>query len=310
MVLKMKKAVTSEKVVLTSLVVDISDVIMNVIVAMLSGSVIMLSQALEGGADLLASFLLFLGVRRSKRPSDRRHPLGYGRELYFWTFLAALSTFTITAGASFYFGFKRFINPEPISHLGLSLLSLSIALLTNGYSTYLSFQRLIGRFSFEKIREAFIHSALIATKTTFVLDLMGSIASVLGLLALFLYMITGNLRFDGLGAMAVGVVLAILAFFIINGAKDLLVGQSASPLIEEKIKKATLSDPNVKSVISLQTLHIGTEKLLVNLEINLSDELTTDEIEVLIDKIEESIKKDVPSAKNILIELESPNYQG
>lgn len=301
------KSITSEKVVLTSLLVDISDVLINAAIAIISGSVVMLSQALEGAADLLASFFLLLGVRRSKRPSDKSHPFGYGRELYFWTFLSALATFVITAGASFYFGLLRFLNPHPIENIGFAYLALFIGIATNGYSTSLSFRRLIGKGPLTKIFDAFSHSALIASKTAFVLDLMGTLASVLGLVALLLFRITGNLRFDGLGAMAIGVLLSFLALFIIKGAKDLLVGQSAAPAVEERITKVTLKDPNVKEVISLQTLQIGAERLLINMEINLADELTTNEIEILIDKIEKEIKKEVPSAVNIQIELETPN---
>jgi divalent metal cation (Fe/Co/Zn/Cd) transporter len=86
-----------------------------------------------------------------------------------------------------------------------------------------------------------------------------------------------------------------------------LVGQSATPEVESEILRVTKADPNVKEVLDLRTLHIGPEKMLVNMEINLSDELTTDEIEVLIDKIEREIKEHVPAATNIQIELETPD---
>ncbi|MFH1648877.1 MAG: cation transporter, partial [Patescibacteria group bacterium] len=115
MSLKKHQKITSERVVLTSFIVDILDVVIGITVTILSGSVVMVSQALEGLADLLATGLLLLGVKRSKRPSTRKHPFGYGRELYFWTFLAALLTFIITAGASFYLGLKRFLHPEPVT---------------------------------------------------------------------------------------------------------------------------------------------------------------------------------------------------
>jgi len=92
-----------------------------------------------------------------------------------------------------------------------------------------------------------------------------------------------------------------------KAAKDLLVGQSASAQVEEKIIQAAKSFPSVKEVLDLRTVHLGTEKLLVNMEVNLVDKLTTDEIERLIDKIEKEIKKDVPTATNIQIELETPD---
>jgi cation diffusion facilitator family transporter len=303
------KKITSEKVVVTSLIVDISDVLINVLVAIVSGSVVMLSQALEGAADLFASGFLLIGVKRSKLPSDKRHPYGYGRELYFWTFLSALATFIVTAGASFYFGLQRYINPEPINRIDLSFAALLIAIVTNGYSLTLSLRRLLGTRSVTKIWEAFNHSAFIETKTTLVLDFMGTIASILGLISLVLYELAGDLRFDGIGAMAIGITLAFLATFVIKGAKDLLVGQSAPAEVEEKIIKTVKAFPRVKSVLDLRTLLIGPERLLVNIEVHLADKLTTDEIETLIDKIEKEIKKEVPSARNIQIELETPDVQ-
>jgi cation diffusion facilitator family transporter len=301
------KTITSQKVIVVSFLVDISDVAVNIIVALLSGSVVMLSQALEGGADLLASGLMLVGVKLSKKPSDKKHPFGYGRELYFWTFLSALATFIITAGASFYFGLQRFLSPEPVENIWLAYLALIFAIGTNGYSMTLSKRRLLGQKPIEEIWDTFKNSAFIETRTTLILDLMGTLASILGLLALIFYSISGDQRFDGLGSMAIGITLAVLALFIIKGAKDLLVGQSASPEVEEKIEKTAMTFPSVVKVLDLRTLHIGNERLLVSMEVHIADRLTTDDIECLVDEIEKAIREEVPSATNIHIELETPD---
>lgn len=301
------KKISSEKVVITSFLVDISDILINAVVVYLSGSVVMLSQLLQGFADLTASGFLVLGVKRSKHEPDRVHPLGYGREIYFWTFVSALITLSITAGASFYFGLRRFLNPEPIENIGIAFAALIFALITNGYSMTLGLKRLMGTNSLSKLKEVLTKSVLIDTKKAFVLDLMGTTASILGLIALALYIVTGNYQLDGLGAMAIGTTMAILAIFILKGAKDLLVGTSASPEIERKITQTTEAFPKVNKVLKLQTLNIGTEKLLVNMEVHLVDKLETDEIEKLIDKIESEIRKRVPSAIHIQIELETPD---
>ncbi len=136
------KKITAKKVVTTSFIVSIGDIVINLTVALFSGSVVILSQALEGAADLLASAFLLVGVRKANKPRDKKHPYGHGRELYFWTFISALSTFTITAGASFYIGFKRFINPEEIKHINWAIFALIFAIITNGYSMSLSYRRL------------------------------------------------------------------------------------------------------------------------------------------------------------------------
>ena len=301
--------ITSEKVVTTSFLVDISDFSISLIVAIVTGSVVMLSQAMQGGADLLSSGLMVLGVRKSKRLPDRKHPFGYGREGYFWTFLSALTTFTVTAGLSFYLGINRFLNPQPIHNINLAILVLFVSILTNGYALSLSFRRLLGKKVYKNILQIFIHSAFIATKTAFVLDLMGTLASVLGFITLLLYKFSNNQRLDGLGAMLIGIILAFLAIFILKNAKDLLVGQSAPPQTEEKIKSTVRALPEVNKVIALRTLHIGTGTLLVDIEVNLQKDLTTDKIEALIGQIQTDIVKQVPEAKDVRVELETPEVK-
>ncbi|MBU0569508.1 cation diffusion facilitator family transporter [Patescibacteria group bacterium] len=301
--------ISSEKVVTVSFFVDISDVLINLLVAIVSGSVVMFSQALEGGAGLLASGLLIFGIKKSKKPSDRKHPFGYGREIYFWTFLSALVTFTITAGVSFYLGLERFLDPQPIHNVNLVIVVLLISILTNGYAMSLSFRRLLGKKVYKNIINIFLHSAFIATKTAFVLDLMGTLASLLGLISISLYKISGNQKLDGLGAMLIGITLAILAIYILKSAKDLLVGQSASPETEDKIKSTVEALSEVKKVISLRTLQIGAEILLVDIEVNLQDNLTTDKIEILIDRIQADIVRQVPEAKEVRVELETPEVK-
>ncbi len=304
---KKPEIITLERVLITSFVVDISDVMINVVVAIFSGSVTMLSQALQGTADLLSSGLLLIGMKRSKQPADRKHPYGYGREMYFWTFISGLTTFSITAALSFYWGLQRFLHPEPIEYIPFAFAALAVAILTNGYAFTLSYKRLLGKKSFSRLRKTFLHSARIETKLSFIQDLMGMVASILGLLALLFYSLTGDLRFDGVGAMAVGLTLAFFAVLILKGAKELLVGQSAMPETEETIKALTKSFPEVTSVLDLRTVIIGPDTLIVNIEVHLSDELTTDSIENLIDRIEQKIKDEVPQAKHIQIELETPD---
>lgn len=207
------KKITSEKVVLTSFLVDISDIVLNTLVTLMSGSVVVFSQALKGAADLLATGFLLIGTRQSGVPRDKKHPYGHGRELYFWTFLSALATFTITSGFSFYFGYMQFTNPEHINNLHYAYLALITAAISNGYSMFLGTKRLLGQRSWIELIHTFKNSALIETKTTLILDVMGTSASIVGLIALILYQITGNFSYDGLGAMIIAIILAALSLF-------------------------------------------------------------------------------------------------
>lgn len=296
-------------VVIVSFLVDFLDIILSLIVAIVSGSVVMLSQFLEGVSDLISSGLLLVGIAKARQKEDRAHPFGFGREIYVWALLSGIVTLTVSATLSVYFGWKRFISPEYIHNINLAFLVLIFTTFTNGFAFYLSLKRLLRSRSWKNIIGIFLHSSRIETKTTFVLDLMGMTASIVGIFALIFYQITGDLRFDGLGAIIIGIVLAILAYILLMGTVDLIVGRSASAEIEQKIRKATMQIPKVHKVMDLKTLHIGSEKLLVNIEVHLDHKLTTNDIEELVHKVKESIKKEVPQVKHVHVELETLAYK-
>ena len=306
---KTPEEVSASQVVLTSFLVDILDVFFSLIVTYLSGSVVMLAQLMEGISDLTASGLLYVGLRRSEKKYDKTHPFGYGRELYFWVLISALVTFGITATLSIHFGWDRFLHPKPIADIDLALLFLGITIFTNGYALFLSLRRLLKKHSLSQILKIFTRTSLIETKTTLILDLMGTIASILGIITLSFYRLTGDLRFDGLGSILIGVMVAILAFILINNVKDLLIGKTASPEVESKIREHSLSIPEVKQVLGLKTMHIGSDKLLVNLDVQLESALTTRQIEKLIDQIKDKIRSEIPSVRHIQVELETPKVR-
>lgn len=297
---------SSNLVVTISFLVDLLDVLLSLAVAILSGSVIMLSQVLEGVADLLASGLLLVGLARSRQKEDRDHPFGYGRELYFWALLAGIVMFAVTATLSIFFGWQRFMHPQSVRSITLAFLVLGITTITNGFAFYLSLKRLLRNRSIGQVVRIFLRSSLIETKTTFILDLMGMSASVLGIGALLIYKLSGDYRFDGLGAIVIGIVLAIFALILLLGTVDLIVGRSASLEVEDRIRSAALNIPQVHKVLGLKTLHIGSERLLVNLDVHLQHNLETIEIEKLVDKIKENIRKEIPQVKHIQVELNTP----
>lgn len=295
--------IQAKRVILTSFFVDFLDVSSGIIVAILSGSVVMLAEALQGLTDLLASGFLIIGLSRSSKLSDRKHPFGHGRELYFWTLISSLIMLGVSATFSLYFGWQRFMNPEPLDNIYLALFFLVVAVITNGYAFSLSLKRLVQKESIWKIRKIFFRSPLIETKTTFVLDLMGTAASILGLIALMGYKITGDQRLDGVGAMVIGVVLAVLAFLLIMSVKDMLIGKSVSDEIRLKIIKAAEEIKEVNQVISLRATHIGPEQMLIILDVNIKDGLETDQIEDIMERLKKRIRSRVRDASIIQVEL-------
>jgi cation diffusion facilitator family transporter len=304
-----KKSVTTKRVLITSFAVDALDTLVNVVIAIITGSAVMLAESLQGFADLTSVTMLLIGFERSKKRSNKQHPFGYGKELYFWAILSVFIIIGITATLSFYSGLQKWRNPTHIEHVAIAYAALSVAIITNSYAFWLSLQKLLNNNPLKKFIEVFLQTSDVAPRTTLVLDAMGSLAAFFGLLSLVVYGITGNARYDGLGAMIIGVLLAILALTLLFTTKSLVTGRSASKQMENEIKDAALNVPQVKKVLDLRTMMMGTSNTLINLEVHLKDGLTTDQVEKVIDNIRENIQKKIPGRTHISIEPETPTKQ-
>jgi len=302
---KPDQELTGQRVVLTSIFVDLLDVVLNGLVAVLTGSVVMLAETFQGFADFVSDTMAYVGVVRSGRAPTKKHPLGFGREIYFWTIMSSLMMFVLLAGLSFYFGYQRLSNPEPIDFLWLSFIILTISVLSNGYSFSLSFRRVMaGRLADHSYWRQFIESSKLESKVTFLSDLVGILSAFLGLVALLLYYFTEDTLFDGLGAIAIGLIMAIFSLVLLFNTKSFVVGKTIPEGDREKIKLAVNNFKEVKKIVYLKATSFGANDVLVHLGINVADGLVTDQIEHLIDEIESNIKDTLPAASHILIELE------
>ena len=300
------KRISAKKTVTTSFLVDLADIIINVIVMIITGSVVMLAEALEGASDLVASGALLIGLRISKRRADKRHPFGYGKALFSWTLISAIIMLVFASTLSFYFGLQRFLNPEEIKTIYLAYGALCISIISNGYSLRLSTRRLLHKQSLKKILHVFLESTHVETKNTFILDFTGTAAAVMGLISLILYQIADIQHFDGIGAMLIGIVTAFSSIVLIWGVKNYLMGKPAPPELEKKIKQAALKVEQVTKIVDIDTMYIGSERLLVHLDIQIQDAKTVKEIEAIVEKVKEHVKKEVPITYSIQIETKTP----
>lgn len=305
--MKQKRGITASRVVITSLLVNLSDIFVNVVVAILTGSVVIRSQMLQGLADFIGSVFLYVGVQRARKKPDIVHPFGFGKELYFWTLLSAIVMAVLAASFSFYFGFTRVLNPQPIDNIALAVGVLIFATITNAYALSLSYKRLMKGKKFSSLYWVFWHTHLVETKNTLVQDTLGTTASIVGLISLLLYAITGWTLFDAFGAMAIGILLATLSFILIHGLRDFVIGKRASDQVEKRIRKEVLQVIEVQDILDLRTMMIGSDKILVNIEVHLIDNLNTDQIEKIIDRIKLEVQDEVPSVTHIQVELETPD---
>ncbi len=299
------------KVVATSAIVSISDVVLNLVVALVTGSTVMLSQALQGLSDLVTGGLLFVGVRRSKRKADERFHFGYGRELFFWVLIASIIMFVGTGGMSLYFGWQQITGPSSIDKIWLALGMLVFGFCTNFYAFRLSFLRMRteGKKRGRTWWQHFKHSSIVETKATFVIDFLGTSAAVLGMGALLLYVLTGDARFDGVGSIVIGASMMAAAFFLMLDIRDLIVGKAVDEKTLAAISRAALSIREVQSVLDLRTMYLGSSKLFVVIEVHLRDHLTTDQIEHVTDEIKRTISRRVAIVKHVQVEIETPDEE-
>lgn len=296
---------STKRVLITSFTVDLIDFITNVLVAIFTGSAVMLVEAMQGLADLTSVFLLMLGFKRSRKPATKKHPYGFGKEQYFWAVISAFLILAITASLSFYFGYQEFKNPTPVEYLWLAYLMLIFGMGTNGYAFFISTSKLLGGKPLKQLLRIFLESPHIGPKTTAVLDFTGFCAAFFGFAALVLYAITGDGRWDGIGAMGMAAILTVLAIILLIGVRSLVVGQSAPAELEVKIRKATKSVVQVQSVLGLQTMLLGSDGILVNIEVHLKNGLTTDQVEDVVDQVQTKIQSLGPGII-VHVEIEKP----
>lgn len=286
-------ALSTKRVLLTSLAVDIFGLIMNAIVAIATGSVVMLVEALEGFAGLCSVVMLLFANKRSNRKATKLHPFGYGREISYWSTIAAFVIVTVVGVLAIRFGYQKLvaINPTAIRHTWIAYIALLAALGTNGYSFFTSLRKLLDGQSVQSIVKIFMVTPMVAPKTTVVLDAMGSAVALIGLFSLGLYGLTNNTQYDGIGALAMGIGLLFSAVALLVSVRGLVMNQGAPRELERKIRDAAREVPEVKHVIGMQTTMVGSDKLLANIDVHLKDGLNTDQVEAVVEKVKEATEQ-------------------
>lgn len=301
-----KQKLTDKKVVTTSTLVSISDVTFNFIISLVTGSTVMLSQALQGLSDVITGLILYIGVRRAQKQPDYKYQFGYGRELFFWVLVAGIIMFFGTGSASVYFGYQQFTNPSQIEHVSLAFGMLIFGFITNGYALSLSIARIRQQGVSKKWWSQLLRSSIVETKATFIIDCLGVISTIFGFGALLMFIATNNPQFDGIGSMIIGLTMMGAAVILIKDVRDLIVGKSVDPETADRIKRVTHHISGVNEVLDLRTMYLGSAQLFVILEVHIEDGHTTDTIEKIIDEIKAKVQKEIPLVEHIQVEVETP----
>jgi cation diffusion facilitator family transporter len=298
-------AVKTKRAVIAALTANILIALMKFAVAIFINSSALLAEGFHSLADTTNQAFLLLGIKLSARPPDRSHPFGYSMERYFWAFVVSISIFIIGAVFSIHEGITKILHPEPLRNQGWGYLVIVLSFFLDGYSWRIAFRALKGtirrRGIFKTIRESKVPAIFII----FLEDSAALFGLSIAFAGILLTTLTANPVFDGVASIIIGAILAFVAFVLFYETKSLLIGEGVSETDLRKIRAGIATVPEVKEVVNILTMHLGPEDILVNLDINFVDDLSTDQVEEAIDKVERAIQQQLPAVKKIFVEPES-----
>jgi cation diffusion facilitator family transporter len=268
----------------------------------ITGSTSMLSEAIHSVADSFNQVLLLIGGKRSKRVADDKYQFGYGRVRYVYGFMVAIVLFLVGGVYSFYEGLHKWNHPEPVKDFWIAIIVLSIAIVLEGFSlrtAVVETNKVRGNRSFAK----FVRDSRQPELPVILLEDFGAIIGLnFALIGVSAAVITGDGRWDGLGAMAIGSLLIIIAIILVREMAGLLIGEGALPEEYDAVHAALISAPLVDRVIHLRTLHVGPDALLVGAKIAITKTDSAAEIARGIDEAERLLRIAVPSAQYVFLE--------
>ncbi|MAA73471.1 MAG: cation transporter [Salinisphaeraceae bacterium] len=275
------------------------------VAAAITGSAAMMAEGVHSVVDTGNQVLLLLGLKRSKRPPDANHPFGYGKEVYFWSFVVAILLFALGSGISIYEGVHSLLHPEPLTHVYINYIVLVLAMIFEAgawYFAYKEFNKARGSLGvFEAVRRGKDPNLFVVLfeDTAAMLGLMTAFAGVL------LGQITGNPVFDGGASIAIGVILALTAVWLAFETKSLLIGETATPEVVSGIREIVGESESVREVNEISTLHMGPDFVLATLSVLFAAEARAGEIQDAVAEMNRGIKRRFPEVKRVFIEGET-----
>lgn len=290
------------KAIIAALLANLGIAIAKFVAFAFTGSSSMLSEAIHSLADSGNQILLLIGNKRAKKAPDAHHNFGYGRRRYVYGFVVAIVLFLVGGLFSLYEGLHKWQNPEALSDWWIAVVVLLVAIVLESFSLRTAIReanRSRGKRSLAK----FVRDARQPELPVILLEDIGALVGLLfALLGVGLAVITGNGRFDALGAMSVGTLLVVIAIFLAMEMTAMLVGESALPEEVSAIRTALERSEGVTRVIHLRTLHVGPDELMVAAKIGVAHCDTGLEIAKDIDDAEAAIRAAVPTAAYIFLE--------
>jgi cation diffusion facilitator family transporter len=293
----------SLKVIYAAIVANLGIAVSKFVVAAITGSAAMLAEGIHSAVDTGNELLLLIGERNSAKPADAKHPFGYGKELYFWALIVALSVFSLGGGLSIYHGIEALRRPEQLSNPTWNYVVLGISALFEGYSWNVSRKAL----NAVKKPGASMWQAVHASKdasvfTVFIEDSAALIGLAIAGLGIFLGHLFDNPYFDPAASVLIGLLLVGAAFMLARETGALLVGEGIGKEATRKVREVFEQDPSILSVTTLQSMQLGPDEVLLTAAVQFRRGMRIDEVENAIERLETSVMALYPAIKHIYFE--------
>ena len=295
-------AESSTSHIVQALAVNFALTIAKAIAAVYTGSGALLAETLHTLADCGNELLLLLGVKRARQKPDAAHPLGYGRALYFWSFMVAVMLFLGGGVFSVYEGVHKLMEPEPVQRVGVGIGILALALALEGASTIANVREINkrrGSMPFTRYLRDTKDSDLIVV---FGENAAASLGAVVAIGALSAAYVTHDGRWDAAGSVGIGVILLGVAVFLAVEVKSLLLGESASPEVAAAAREVIADHPKLTGIINLITVQQGPGEVLVAAKVSLAPNLTSRQVCEVINAFEVDLKKRCPEVRWSFVE--------
>jgi len=245
-------------------------------------------------ADCGNQLLLLLGLRQARTPASPDYPLGYGKAIYFWSFLVAVMLFSVGGMFSVYEGVHKLQHPEPLKQWWWAVGVLVVSIVAEAVSMRACLVEVAKSRGSRSIVRWFRESRQAELVVIFGEDLAALFGLILALLAIVTAVVTGNPIWDALGTLAIGILLIVVAVFVAIEVKAMLIGQSADPDVTVELRRFLEQRPEIARVFSLITFQLGND-LMVAVKAQLKQ--STTEKEDAINAIEKELKRQFPQVK-------------
>ncbi len=296
----------SPRTVIVAILVNLAIAAAKYVAALFTSSASMLAEAIHSTVDTGNEALLLLGLHRSTKPADERHPFGYGQEIYFWSLVVAVVIFGAGGGAAINEGAQRFAHPHALEHVVWNYAVLTVALAFESVSWIVAYRAVRNEYPKLPIIAAVRRSKDPGRFVVLLEDTAALLGVVIALvMGTFFAEQFPDAHLDAIASIVIGVLLVVTAVFLMAKTRSLLIGESADPETVEGIRALLHEDEQVAAVQRILTSQMSPQHVLLNLDIRFRPDISSSELPHAIDRIERTIQERFPQIQEIFIEAQA-----